>query len=78
MARLVLGRGLVMAGIGVMIGAAAAMALLRLLRDWPVTEQATLPTFSLIAAGLVALALIASAVPALRVTSANPVTALGE
>jgi ABC-type antimicrobial peptide transport system permease subunit len=75
--RLVLGEGVVHASLGLAIGVAAAVALMRtfraLLYEVGPADPLTLAT---VAAVLLATALLASAVPALRALRVDPVTAL--
>ena len=69
--------GVVLTGIGVAIGSAAALAAVRLLRSflWGVTPSDPL-TFGLVVATLLSVALIASVIPALRVLRLDPARTL--
>jgi putative ABC transport system permease protein len=78
LARLVLTRGLVLTGIGVVLGSGGAWALFQLLREWPVAAQPSASLFALVAALLAALSLLACAAPSLRVSMTNPARALRE
>ena len=71
----VLGRGLWMTAIGLVAGAAAAFAAARLLGEFG-AGQADPLTWVVVGALLIALSLLAAAVPALRVATLNPVAAL--
>jgi predicted permease len=75
--RLVLRRGLLLAGLGVVAGLAGAAVLTRFiatqLHD---VRPIDLPTFAGVAAGLVLVALAACAVPAIRAAALDPVQAL--
>ena len=74
--RLVIMRGLALTGIGLGIGGAAALALTLWLRDLPIGGRPDTASFAIIAALLIAISLVACAVPAFRVAAVNPVTAL--
>lgn len=75
--RLVLGDGLRLAGVGLVIGAGAAAALTRLMRGLLYGVSPTDPlTFATIAAALLAIAALASYLPARRATRTDPVRAL--
>jgi putative ABC transport system permease protein len=76
LARLVLARGLRLAVSGLGLGAVAALALLPLLRRVPANITPDVATFAAIAAALIAIALTACVVPALRVAAVNPASAL--
>jgi ABC-type antimicrobial peptide transport system permease subunit len=66
-----------LAGVGVTIGLAAAFALTRLLTSQLFGVRATDPaTFTLVSALLVAIALLATLLPAMRATRVDPVVAL--
>jgi ABC-type antimicrobial peptide transport system permease subunit len=70
-------RGIILAGVGVAIGSAAALAAVRLLQSflWGVTPNDPL-TFAVVVATLLAVALVASVVPALRVLRLDPALTL--
>src|SRR6266545_6871775 len=73
----VIAPGLVLAGIGVAVGSAAALAAVRLLRSFLWGVQPTDPvTFLSVVAILLAVALIASVIPALRVLRLDPALTL--
>ena len=75
--RLVLGEGCKLALAGVALGSALALAGARLIRGLLFETSATDPTtFVAVAAGLVAVALVASYVPARRATRVDPMRAL--
>jgi len=69
--------GIVLAAVGVTIGAAAALAVVRLLQSflWGVTATDPL-TFAVVIATLLAVALIASLIPAARVLRLDPALTL--
>jgi len=74
---LVVGQGMVLAGIGVAIGLVAAFGLTRFLASQLFDVGATDPlTFGLVSALLIGIALLATLVPALRATRVDPVVAL--
>jgi ABC-type antimicrobial peptide transport system permease subunit len=75
----VIRQGAILALGGVALGIAAAFALTRTLQQF-LFDVSTLdaPTFVVVAAVLIAVALFASFVPALRAVRLNPVTALRE
>jgi ABC-type antimicrobial peptide transport system permease subunit len=77
--RAVIGQGIMLAVVGVAIGAVAAVFATRVLRTF-VWEVSTLdpPTYIVVATALIAVAVIASLVPALRAVRLNPVSALRE
>lgn len=75
--RLVLRRGLLLIGIGLVLGLAASVALTRVISSqlWGVT--ATDPvTFALVLAGLASVAVLACYIPARRALKVDPLTAL--
>jgi putative ABC transport system permease protein len=75
--RMVLSRGARLAGIGVVLGIAASLALTRAIQSQLFGVRATdLATFSAVAGLLAAVGLIATLVPALRATRLDPVRAL--
>ena len=71
--------GAILAGIGIMIGAAAALALTRTLQNfvWGVSTLDPL-TFGSVAVVLIAVSMVASMIPALRAVRLDPVSALRE
>jgi predicted permease len=75
LARLVLGRGLALAALGLAAGGAAALALARAFASLPLGAPDAL-TYTASAAVLFGIALFASAVPAMRAASVDPATAL--
>ncbi|MGA2443660.1 MAG: FtsX-like permease family protein, partial [Tepidisphaeraceae bacterium] len=75
--RLVVGRGLALAGIGVTIGLAASYGLTRLMSSLLYGVKANdLVTFTAVAATLSAVAAVACYIPARRATRVDPITAL--
>jgi len=74
--RLVLGRAVRLTGAGIVLGLAAALATVPLLRLLQLGLEAVPATLGGVAALLMALALCACAIPAIRVAGVNPVTAL--
>jgi predicted permease len=77
MLAMVMGQGMRLAGIGVVIGIAAAFGLTRVLSSVLFGVKANDPvTFGMVAAVLVAVAMVASFVPAHRATRVDPVIAL--
>jgi putative ABC transport system permease protein len=75
--KMILGQGMLVIGIGLVIGLAAAFALMRLLRSllFGVGENDPL-TFVAITVGLILVALIACYIPARRATKVDPLVAL--
>jgi putative ABC transport system permease protein len=74
---LVVGQGMALAGAGVAIGLVAAFVLTRFLTSQLYGVGATDPvTFTLVSALLVAIALLATLLPAMRATRVDPVVAL--
>ncbi len=75
--RLVVGRGAVLAFLGIVLGAGGAIATTRVLKSFLFEITATDPvTFGGAALGLVVVALIASYLPARRATRVDPMVAL--
>jgi putative ABC transport system permease protein len=75
--RLVVGRGLLLAGIGIGIGTTAALALTRILESRLYGVSATDPlTFALAGLAMITAATCAALVPASRAASVEPVTAM--
>jgi len=75
--RLVVGRGLVLAVSGVVIGLAGAVALTRFMQGVLFGVEATDPlTFVSVAVGLLGIALLASWLPARRAASVDPAVAI--
>jgi predicted permease len=76
LARMVLGRGLRLASLGLGVGIATALLLRVWLRNLPEGMRFDLTTLAVIASLLVAIALGACLVPAVRVAAVNPAVAL--
>jgi ABC-type antimicrobial peptide transport system permease subunit len=76
LARLVLGRGLLLVGLGLSAGAFATYLLRSTLRSLPIGAGPDAATYAVIATVLLAIAVLACAVPALRAAAVDPVTAL--
>ncbi len=75
--RMVLRQGMILAGIGVVVGLVAAVGLTRLMSSLLYGVEATDPvTFGVVAALLVAVASVASYLPALRASRTDPLEAL--
>jgi ABC-type antimicrobial peptide transport system permease subunit len=75
--RTVVAPGLAMAGAGVAVGAAASLAVVRLMESYIWGVSATDPwTFAAVALGLLLVALLASVTPALRVLRLDPALTL--
>lgn len=74
---MVLRQGLILSGIGVAIGLGLAFGLTRLMSGLLFGVSATDPiTYGVVAAGLIAVALTASYLPARRAASLDPITVL--
>jgi len=77
LAKMFVGHGLVLAAIGVACGLAAALVLTRLMSSLLFEVKAVDPlTYAAVSASLIAAALLASYLPALRATKVDPVEAL--
>jgi putative ABC transport system permease protein len=75
--RLVVGQGFRLVSVGVAIGMATALILTRLMQSLLFGVSATDPaTFAAISAALVAVALLASYIPARKATKLDPMVAL--
>jgi putative ABC transport system permease protein len=75
--RLILGQGLALVGVGILIGLGVSIGMSRLLsRFLPLVDASDWVTFTGVAAGLAALALLACYVPARRATKVPVMTAL--
>ena len=75
--RLILGQGMVVAGIGIVLGLAGSVAVTRVVNSFLVGVTATDPiTFAGVPAILLAVAVIASLLPARRASAIHPVEAL--
>jgi putative ABC transport system permease protein len=73
----VLGRGLLLAGAGVLLGTAGALALTRLLQSLLVEVSPTDPgTFIVVAASVLAVSVLASGIPAWRALRVDPMQTL--
>ena len=76
-ARLVVRQGVGLAGVGLVAGIVAALAVTRVLSRYLFDVRPTDPlTFALVAAGLLAVAVLASYLPARRAARVNPMRAL--
>ena len=77
LAKMFLGHGLALAGIGVACGLGAALALTRLMSSLLFEVKPVDPvTYAAVSASLIVAALVASCLPALRATKVDPVVAL--
>jgi len=77
--RLILGQGMLVAGIGIVVGLAASLALTRIVSSYLVGVNATDPiTFIGVPIVLLGVAAVASYLPARRATAIEPVRALHE
>ena len=74
--RLVVGRGLRLAGLGLAVGLAASLAVAPLLRFVSAALAADAATYAVVAAALVGIALVSCAVPARRAAAIEPMHAL--
>jgi ABC-type antimicrobial peptide transport system permease subunit len=75
--RLILGQGLALLGVGILIGLGVSIGMSRLLsRFLPLVDASDWVTFTGVAAGLAALALLACYLPARRATKVPVMTAL--
>jgi putative ABC transport system permease protein len=75
--RLILGQGLVVAGIGIILGLTGSVAVTRVVRSFLVGVTATDPvTFAAVPLILLAVAAVASFIPARRASTVHPVEAL--
>lgn len=75
--RIVVGRGLLLAGLGAAIGIGGAIGLTRLLANELYNVKATDPlTFAAVTLLLMAVALVATLLPARRATRVDPLVAL--
>jgi putative ABC transport system permease protein len=75
--RMVMGQGLVLVAAGVAIGVVGAFGLTRLIASQLFGVRPTDPTtFVLVAVTLIAVAIVATFVPAMRATRVDPVVAL--
>jgi putative ABC transport system permease protein len=78
LARLVLARGVLLTGSGLAVGAAASIAMRRLVASAAAAQQADVGIVTLISLLLLVIALAACVVPALRVARLHPTTVLRE
>jgi putative ABC transport system permease protein len=77
MQRRIVGEGVALAGIGIVIGLAGAAAVTRLMASLLYEVQAVDPlTYAAVAAGLIAVAALASYIPARRASGVNPAESL--
>jgi putative ABC transport system permease protein len=76
LARLVMTRGIGLAGVGLVVGALAALALARMLQQLPAAVAPDRVVFAAISGLVLAIALVACLLPALRVTRVDPATVL--
>ncbi len=75
--RMVLRQGMILAGVGVVVGLVAAVGLTRLMSSVLYGVEATDPvTFAAVAALLLAVALVATYLPAARASRTDPLVAL--
>ncbi len=74
---MVVGNGLVLAGVGVLLGLAGSYALTRLMKSLLFEVQPTdRVVFAIVSLGLLLVALIACYIPARRATKVDPLVAL--
>ena len=76
LARLVISRGVALAGLGLVAGGSATLALARVFASLPLGGSPDAVTYGTIALILIAIALCASAIPALRAATVDPASAL--
>jgi ABC-type antimicrobial peptide transport system permease subunit len=76
LARLVIGRGMALTALGLAAGGVSTLALSRVFTSLPIGGAPDAPSYLAIAAILLAIALFASAHPALRAAAVDPATAL--
>jgi ABC-type antimicrobial peptide transport system permease subunit len=76
LARLVIGRGLLLTALGLLFGIAVTFALSRLFTSLPIGGAPDVVTYGTIAAVLLVIALFASGHPAVRAASVDPAAAL--
>jgi putative ABC transport system permease protein len=75
--KLVVGHGMLLAGIGVAFGLAGALAITRVMNNWLFGVSATDPiTFGVLAFLLLGVAFVACFIPARRATRVDPMIAL--